>query len=113
MTSPLTFEVEIEQPVVNVEVSETVVDSILIAGPTGPRGPSPQVYVDIIQGDSVTTSFPLTHVTISDPSVQVFRNGLAEIIGIGFFVETAASTTAVTFTTAPLDTDEISVSYHI
>lgn len=113
MTTPLTFEVEIEQPVIEVEISESIVDAILVAGPTGPRGPSPQVQAEVLEGDSTTLSFTLSHVTVSDHSVQVFRNGLAEIIGIGFFVETSASTTVVTFTTAPLDTDEVSVTYHI
>lgn len=107
------FDVSVEPPVINVEVSESITDVILIAGPSGPVGPAAAIRVDVIEGgDGATTSFLLSQATTSDSSVQVFRNGLAEVNGIGFLVETAA-TTAVTFTTAPLDTDVITVTYQI
>lgn len=141
MTTTLSFDVVVEQPtiaitvdqpVIDVDITETPVGAILVGGPPGPQGaigpqgpigpqgatgatgPVAQWFTQVItNGDGVTTSFLLSHQAASTASINVFRNGLAEVNGIGFLVEAAAGTTAVTFTTAPLATDVIAVTYEI
>lgn len=112
----LAFDVVIEQPVIGVEVVENQVGAIVVNGAQGPRGfpgPAPTLYRDVLTGDGFTSSFQLTHLSSSESSVQVFRNGLAEITGIGFIVSSDGNSTTVTFSSVPLADDEVQVVYHI
>jgi hypothetical protein len=119
MTAPMVFDLVVEDPTVDVQVTpipevdvvveETVVAAVLVAGPPGPPGagqPVTDLLPQIMQ-DGRNTQFPLTNRAVSIESIQVFRNGLAEMPGIGF----TATRQVITFTTAPLDTDVIAVSY--
>lgn len=81
-------------------------------GPKGEPGNSYPLFVETLSNefqDGVNVSFAFTNETYSPSSVQVFRNGLKEIYGLGY----SATTTHVTFTTAPLDSDIIEVIYQI
>lgn len=96
-------------PQVDVVVEENIVAAVLVAGPPGPPAagdPVTDLLPQIMQ-DGINTQFPLTYEAISVESIQVFRNGLAEIRGVGF----TATTSEITFTTAPLDSDVIAVHY--
>ena len=115
MTAPLTFEVAVEHPAIDVVITPVVVNTVVVAGPTGLRGvpgPGVNVVVDTITGDNVTTTFPLSQDTIDNGSVQAFRNGLTEVSGVGFIVGYNEGST-VTFTTAPLSDDVVVVRYHV
>mgnify|MGYP000317170715 CR=1 FL=1 len=112
----LSFDVVIEQPVIGVEVVENPVGVIVVNGPQGPKGdpgPGVDVWAEEIAGDGVQTVFVLSHFTLSPFSVQVFRNGLAELTGIGFTVSNDGNSTTVTFSSAPLEDDEVQVVYHV
>lgn len=79
-------------------------------GPKGDPGTSFILVTEILDSefqDGVNLSFPLQDVSVSPNAVQVFRNGLMEIYGLGY----TATTTHVTFTTAPLDSDIIVFVY--
>lgn len=81
-------------------------------GPPGPPGPpgsdlsTAEVISEQYQ-DGVNVVFPLSSVADLSQAVQVFRNGLLEIPGIGYQV----TPTHVTFTTPPLDDDILTVVY--
>ena len=105
---------------VAVLVQETTQDVVVIpgligaTGATGPRGEDSggELYVEVISseladGDNVT--FPLTNVAKYPFNLQVSRNGLSEVYGIGF----SCTATYVTFTTAPLSSDVVVLSYQI
>jgi len=113
----LTFEVVVEDPVINVEVTEYEVGTILVAGPQGRQGDPGRGVVPfseiLAECDGATTTFLLSQVAISLSSVQVFRNGLAEVAGIGFALAYTGLGTTVTFSTAPLSSDVVAVTYHI
>lgn len=79
-------------------------------GIRGPRGPSATTHTAVLDaGDGETFVFQLPELAQHPERVQVFRNGLCEVYGIGF----TATESFITFTTAPLDSDVISVSYEI
>lgn len=112
----LSFDVVIEQPIIGVEVVETPVGVIVVNGPQGPKGdpgPGADVWAETLVGDGEQVEFLLAYRTLSPFSVQVFRNGLAEITGIGFIVSSDGNSTTVTFSSAPLVDDEVQVVYHI
>ena len=93
---------------VDVVVSPVTVDTILVGGPVI------NVLNQTLTGcDGIKTSFNLTKPPVNNASVQVFRNGLAEVPGVGFTVEYSGNATAVTFTSAPLADDVVVVSYHV
>ena len=81
-------------------------------GPPGPPGPpgsdlaTSEVLSEQYQ-DGVNAVFPLSAVADLSQAVQVFRNGLLEIPGIGYQV----TPTHVTFTTPPLGDDVLTVIY--
>lgn len=96
---------------VDLAVTENIVAAITVAGPPGPPGQGEPV-TDLIPKtaqNGSTTVFTLTRTARATGGVQVFRNGLAEIPGVGF----TATTTQITFTAAPLITDDIVVRYEI
>lgn len=111
----MSFDVVIEQPVIGVSVEEVPVGAVVIGsrGPKGDPGPGVDVWTETITGDGVQTVFTLSHLSISPLSVQVFRNGLAEVTGIGFFVSNDGNATVLTFSSAPLEDDEVQVLYHV
>lgn len=86
-----------------------------LAGDRGPKGDPGESYPTIVETlsnefqDGVNVSFAFTNTTYSPSSVQVFRNGLKEVYGLGY----SATTTHVTFTSPPLDSDIIEVVYQI
>ena len=55
----------------------------------------------------MNVTFPLADVADLSQSIQVFRNGLLEVPGIGYLV----TEDSVTFTTPPLNSDVIAVVY--
>ena len=134
MTTP-SFFVTVEQAAVDVEITESITDVVLIGGPPGPTGatgatgatgpigptgaagatgPAPARATDVItSGDGATTAFVLSQPPLSLGSVQVFRNGLAEVNGLGFSVAAVSGGAAVTFAAAPLATDVIAVIYDV
>ena len=57
--------------------------------------------------NGVNVTFPLSDTADLSQAIQVFRNGLLEIFGVGYLV----SPTHVTFTTPPLDSDVLTVVY--
>ena len=110
------FDVVIDQPVIDVVITEYTEDVIVVTGPRGLKGdvgPGVDVYAEVLTGDGSTSLFQLEYRTLSDLSVQVFRNGLAEVVGIGFMVSSDAAQTFVSFTSAPLADDEVQVVYHV
>lgn len=81
-------------------------------GPKGDQGQSYPLVTETLSNefqDGVNVSFSFNGEAYSPTSVQVFRNGLKEVYGLGY----SATTTHVTFTTAPLDSDIIEVIYQI
>ena len=116
MTAPLSFDVTVEEPVINVEVVEYEVGTILIEGPQGrqgDRGRDTALVSEIITGDGATTGFPLGRNPYANSSVQAFRNGLAEVPGVGFVVQASGGTTTILFSAAPLADDVVVVTYFI
>jgi hypothetical protein len=84
---------------------------VMVQGPQGPPGQAAgELNFAILSNSSqngVTVTFALPTPTSNAASVQVLRNGLAEVRGIGF----TATTTSITFTSAPLPTDVLVVGY--
>lgn len=111
----------VQSGVVSVELESPAADVVLVQGPQGPRGatgpPGPTttaaLLTQMIAGDGATGEFELDVRAASDASVQVFRNGLAEIAGVGFTTSSDSETTVVSFSTVPLVDDEVQVIYQI
>lgn len=107
----------VQSGVVSVQVeSSPVVDAVLIEGPqgpVGPAGPPMEVRVQTLEGDGITEDFQLDALAVSNLSVQVFRNGLAEIAGVGFTTSSDGDNTVVSFSTVPLADDEVQVVYQV
>jgi len=112
----------VQSGVVSVEVESPPTDVVLVGGPQGPAGPQgPQgatgppatMWVQTISGDGITAEFQLDIPALSDLSVQVFRNGLAEVAGVGFTASSDGGGTVVSFSTVPLANDEVQVVYQI
>lgn len=102
------------QPFVTVRVEQpTPFGYVTVLGPQGPPGPANLVInvevLPAVDQDGVRTEYLLSTPTRTPNTVQVFRNGLAEVNGVGFI----ATTTRVTFTTAPLGSDVVVVRYEI
>lgn len=79
-------------------------------GATGAVGPTPTPFSETLSGvhNGVNTDFALTHACVPN-SLMVFRNGLMEVASIGYSLVGAT----VSFTTPPLTTDLITVTYYI
>ena len=71
------------------------------------------MWAESLEGDGEQDVFVLSHLTLAPYSVQVFRNGLAEMPGIGFIVSSDGNSTTVTFSSAPLADDDVQVVYHV
>ncbi len=82
-----------------------------LRGPEGPAGaPADGVPVFGEIPDGVKNGANLTFTLANTPragSVAVYRNGLREFLGVGY-TQTGAD---ITFTTAPLSTDDIHADY--
>lgn len=80
-------------------------------GPPGPPGPvAPPPISEVLPSESqngVNATFSLSEQVDISQAIQVFRNGLLEIRGLGYLV----TENTVTFTTPPLDSDVIAVVY--
>lgn len=124
MSAPLVFEVEVDGRQANVEVTSPVVAIEQVteprvifaatpgaAGSQGPPGEGVQVFGEIPTGtrDGVNAVF-----TTANPyratRTAVYRNGIREIRGTCFTESGAAE---ITFSTPPLDTDDITIDYII
>ena len=92
--------------------SAPVVTAVLIGGPAGPPGAALTLRTDVVTA-ATSSSYTLSQAAASTGSVQVSRNGLAEVPGVGFTVVNSGGSTIVTFTTAPLLTDVIVVTYDV
>ena len=79
-------------------------------GATGPRGSGNETVSQVISGslqNGVTSTFTLSQAADIGQAVQLFRNGLLEIPGVGYTV----TQNSVTLTTPPLSTDVVAVIY--
>jgi hypothetical protein len=92
--------------------SAPVVTAVLVGGPAGPPGAALILRTDVVTA-TTSSSYTLSQVAAGTNSVQVSRNGLAEVPGVGFTVVTSGGSTVVTLTTAPLLTDVIVVTYDV
>jgi hypothetical protein len=92
--------------------SAAVVTAVLIGGPAGPAGAALVLRTDVVPA-TTSSSYTLSRVAATVGSVQVSRNGLAEVPGVGFTVVTSGGSTVVTLTTAPLLSDVIVVTYDV
>jgi hypothetical protein len=77
----------------------------------GDTGPAPEIQGQTLVGDGTETDFQLD--VPASSSVQVFRNGLAEMAGVGFTTRSEAGNTVVGFSSAPLADDDVQVVYQI
>jgi hypothetical protein len=81
-------------------------DLLLVTGASG----GGSMFLDTVpaeQQDGTTVVFALPRTAALPGQVQVFRNGLAEVNGLTF----TATTTAITFSTAPLRSDIVVALY--
>ena len=85
--------------------------SVGATGATGATGAAVEVQVQTLVGDGTETDFQLDTPAAANSSVQVFRNGLAEMPGVGFTTRSEAGNTVVGFSSAPLADDEVQVVY--
>jgi hypothetical protein len=79
-------------------------------GPTGPAGPTGFQVAEVLPAqyqDGVNDTFPLSDPADLNQAVLVTRNGLLEVRGHGYLV----NSDSVTFTTPPLDSDVLTVVY--
>jgi hypothetical protein len=79
-------------------------------GPTGPPGPTGFQVAEVLPAqyqDGVNDTFPLSDPADLNQAVLVLRNGLMEVRGHGYLV----NSDSVTFTTPPLDSDVLTVVY--
>lgn len=104
----------VQSNVVSVEVqSPPAVNSVLVRGPQGIPGPGVEIRVQTLSADGITDAFQLDTPAVSNASVQVFRNGLAEIAGVGFTITSDNEDTVVSFSAVPLADDEVQVVYQV
>lgn len=79
-----------------------------LRGPAGAPGDGTGVYGETPTGvkNGINTTFTLAHIP-APGSTAVYRNGLRELLGTGYTV----SGSELTFSAAPLSSDEITVDY--
>lgn len=123
MSSPITIDIEVSTPsAVALEIASPTVDvtpdasgaQVIVVATPGPRGlPGPagdgtQVFNETPSGvkDGANAVFTLAH-TPQVGAVSVYRNGLREVLGVGYTV--AGSN--ITFSTPPLSSDVLTVDY--
>lgn len=106
------FVLESTSTVVDVAPTEPVLAVITVEGPKGDPGPpgeGTQIFGETPAGDvdGVNTVYTTASPYIA-ASTAVYRNGLREVRGIGYF-ETGVS--EITLDEPPLSTDHISIDY--
>lgn len=119
VNDPSPTQIDINTPRIDVDIIAEPVEIVVRGGqpgPPGPQGPpgtpgvggSTMVSGEVPSGvkNGVNVTFTLTQ-TPSVGSTAVYRNGLREQIGVGYTV----SGLVITFTTAPLSSDELVVDY--
>lgn len=124
MSTPVTFEVEVNSHAAQIQVAAPqvavqpdVYPRVVVAaapgarGPQGPPGEGVPVMGEVLVGvkDGVNTVFTAAN-SYRTSSTAVYRNGLREQRGTGY---TESAVNAVTFTTAPLSSDDITIDYTI
>lgn len=112
---PQTVDIEAIADTVDVVADPSGAQVVIVAtpgppGPPGPPGDGTGVFGETPTGtkDGVNTAFTLAEIP-QPTSVAVYRNGLREHLDVGYTV----SGPTVTFSTAPLSSDEICVDYLI
>ena len=87
------------------------------AGPQGiqgVRGPGYEVRLEVRdEWDGASHEFDLEDEVLGNSSIQVYRNGLAEIPGVGFLTSQDGAVTTITMTSTPLPDDIIVVTYNV
>lgn len=113
VTSPAEVALEVVAPVVDVSPDPDGAQVILVAtpgpmGPPGPGGDGTQVFNETPSGlqDGANTTFTLAHEPQAG-STTVYRNGLREVLTLGFTV----TGSTLTFSTPPLSSDVLTVDY--
>lgn len=113
VTSPAAVALEIATPVVEVSPDPNGAQVIVVAtpgppGPPGSAGDGTQVINEIPSGtqDGVNTVFALAH-TPQSGSTMLYRNGLREVITVGYTV----TGSNITISTPPLSSDVLIVDY--
>lgn len=107
VNDPSPTRIDVSTPRINVTVAGGQ------PGPPGPQGPPGTGGSTLISGETpsgVKNGVNLVFTTAQSPmasSVSVYRNGLRERSGVGYSV----SGSTITFTTAPLSTDELVIDY--
>jgi len=95
--------------------SAAVVTAVLVGGPAGATGPAGSgiiIRTDVVPA-TTSSSYTLSRLAANVGSVQVSRNGLIEVPGVGFTVVNSGGSTVVTLTTAPLLSDVLVVTYDV
>jgi len=103
---------------VSVVVADSVPVGVLVADPEpvgvvtvlGPRGPGGSAVCEVVSQqlqNGVVSTFFLANTVDGSQAVQVFRNGLLEVPGVGFSV----GLNSVTFSSPPLNSDVVAVVY--
>lgn len=102
-----------DDPQVDLSVVSGDFTVVEVRGPAGPRGAAAgEVFSAVLTGqvqDGVNSVFALPAVARNTDFIQVFRNGLLEIQGVAY----SASTTQIVFTSPPLESDVIAVSFPV
>lgn len=106
--------------VVSVIIPEPVATNVVVVegpqgisgftGPAGPAGSTENLSYEVVPQqlqDGVNATFTLSNLIDTSKRVQVFRNGLLEVPGVGF----SATASSITFSTPPLVTDVVAVIY--
>lgn len=120
MSTPITIDIEVTSPAaVALEIATPTVDVtpdpdgaqvvvVAVPGPPGPPGDGTYVLNETPSGtqNGINVEFTLAHAPQTG-STSVYRNGLREVIGVGYSV----SGSGITFTTAPLSSDVLTVDY--
>ena len=81
-----------------------------LKGSKGDPGATYETIIEVFSNqlqDGVNVHFALANEATAASTIQVFRNGLMEVFGLGY----TATKTHVTFTSPPLDSDIIAVVY--
>ena len=116
VNDPSPTRIDISTPRIGVDVTSEPVNVVVRGGqpgPPGPPGPPGTGGSTLVTGESpsgVQNGVNLVFTAAQSPmagSMSVYRNGLRERNGVGYSV----SGSTITFTTAPLSTDELTIDY--
>jgi hypothetical protein len=88
----------------------TVLGPVGPVGERGPAGAGGSLVCEVLSAqlqNGVTATFVLANAVDTSQAVQVFRNGLLEVPGVGF----SFSSVSITFSSPPLGSDVVAVVY--